>query len=106
METNSAHHKSATNKKPHIISNGKYFESDNPVRRVNWLSDLFFERETGNYFWSTYPPSGERNYINQEELIKQLWSLWENLSECGQIYIDKNFIESFDILKAMVFRNN
>jgi len=53
---------SGNSQKAHTISNGLYFESDNPIRRNNELSDLFFDESNGGHFWSTFPPSIKRKY--------------------------------------------
>jgi len=37
-----------------------------------------------------------------KELIRDLWSMWEALAECGQISISKSFQYSFDLNKVRV----
>jgi len=40
--------------------------------------------------------------MNKQELIKRLWSLWENLAEAGEIHIGIGFSEKYDEIEKEV----
>ena len=37
-----------------------------------------------------------------EQLIKELWSLWESMAECGELHIGPKFSKEYALLKARV----